>query len=66
MTTQEINRTQATDVVCGMAVDVAGARASGLATDHDGHAYYFCGRGCKLDFQADPRKYLDPGTEPPM
>jgi YHS domain-containing protein len=63
MTTQV---TQATDPVCGMTVDIASAAASGLTTDHDGHTYYFCGRGCKLEFMDDPDRYLDPEHRPSM
>ena len=60
MTAQETQKTEATDPVCGMIVDIATARASGLTIDHKSHAYYFCGRGCKLEFEDDPEKYLDP------
>jgi YHS domain-containing protein len=58
--------TQATDPVCGMTVDPATAKASGLAVEHDGVTYYFCGRGCMLDFRDDPGKYLDPNYQPSM
>jgi YHS domain-containing protein len=58
--------TTATDPVCGMTVDIANARAAGLTSDHEGTTYYFCGKGCKLDFAEDPAKYLDPGYTPPM
>ena len=27
---------------------------------------FFCGRGCKLDFDEDPERYLDPGYVPRM
>lgn len=56
----DATRTQATDPVCGMTVDPEVARASGLSADHHGVAYYFCGRGCMLEFRDDPEKYLDP------
>ena len=59
-------QTSATDPVCGMTVDVANARASGLTTEHDGRNCFFCGRGCKLDFEEDPAKYLDPAYKPSM
>jgi YHS domain-containing protein len=58
--------TTATDPVCGMTVDVVGARDKGLHVDHDGTAYYFCGKGCKLEFGDDPAKYLDPSYVPSM
>lgn len=55
-----------TDRVCGMTVDPAAARANGLVADHEGKTYYFCGRGCKLDFEDDPGRYLQPGHKPSM
>jgi YHS domain-containing protein len=58
--------TTATDPVCGMTVDIANARAAGLTSDHEGTTYYFCGKGCKLDFEEDPAKYLDPAYTPSM
>jgi YHS domain-containing protein len=58
--------TTATDPVCGMTVDVANARAAGLTSDHEGTTYSFCGKGCKLDFEEDPAKYLDPAYTPSM
>ncbi len=59
-------QTQALDPVCGMTVDVDTARASGLTSEHAGQTFYFCGRGCKLDFEDDPDKYLDPAYVPSM
>ncbi len=55
-----------TDPVCGMAVDPADARAKGLSTQHDGHEYFFCGRGCFLDFADDPGRFLAPDYVPHM
>jgi YHS domain-containing protein len=52
----------AKDPVCGMEVD----RDTDLKTEHDGETYYFCSRGCKLDFEEDPEKYLDPSYEAHM
>ena len=52
--------TDALDPVCGMTVDRESARSSGLVSEHDGRTFYFCGRGCKLEFEDDPGKYLDP------
>ena len=43
------------DVVCGMMVDPA--KAAGTST-YEGHTYYFCGKGCKARFDAEPAKYL--------
>ena len=52
----------AEDPVCGMQVDTD----TDLKTEHDGETFYFCSRGCLLDFQEDPEKYLDPEYEPNM
>ena len=54
------------DPVCGMTVDVAKARAKGLATAHEGHEYAFCGKGCLLEFRDDPKTYLAAGYSPSM
>jgi Cu+-exporting ATPase len=53
----------AIDPVCGMEVDTT---TSDLSWEHDGTVYWFCGRGCMLDFQDDPAKYLDPDHTPSM
>jgi Cu+-exporting ATPase len=58
--------TTALDPVCGMTVDIAEARKKGLEVNHDGTDYYFCGKGCKLDFEEDPDRYLDPSYHPSM
>ncbi|MEP7194048.1 MAG: heavy metal translocating P-type ATPase [Actinomycetota bacterium] len=44
------------DPVCGMSVDPATAAAT---VEHEGHTYYFCGKGCAKSFSADPGKYAD-------
>ncbi len=49
------------DPVCGMTVDIETATTARLTAEHDGVMYYFCGKGCKLEFGDDPAKYLDPG-----
>ena len=58
--------TTALDPVCGMTVDIAGARDRNLFLEHEGTTYYFCGKGCKLEFGDDPAKYLDPSHVPSM
>lgn len=45
----------AKDPVCGMDVDEATATET---AEHEGTTYYFCCKGCRLDFQDDPQKYL--------
>lgn len=54
------------DPVCGMTVDARAAEAKGLRSTYKEHDYYFCGRGCKLDFDEDPERYLDPSYTPSM
>ena len=56
----------AVDPVCGMSVDPATAREAGLHSAFEGTDYFFCGRGCKLDFDEDPGRYLDPSYVPSM
>ena len=51
----------AIDPVCGMEVDPA---TTAFRAEHNGKAYYFCSRGCMLDFEEDPEKYLDEAYEP--
>jgi YHS domain-containing protein len=47
---------KAIDPVCHMSVDPATAAAT---VEHDGRAYYFCGKGCAKSFSADPGKYTN-------
>lgn len=56
----------AIDPVCGMTVEIETAIAAALTAEHDGVSYYFCGRGCKLEFGDDPAKYVDPSYTPSM
>ena len=46
----------AIDPVCGMEVDTGDP--PGGTHEHDGTTYYFCGRGCRLEFEEDPVGYL--------
>jgi xanthine dehydrogenase accessory factor len=46
---------EATDPVCGMTIEVAGARHTAR---HGGRDYYFCCPGCKREFEAEPEKYV--------
>ncbi len=55
-----------TDPVYGMAVEPEAARAKGLHGEYKGTDYYFCGKGCKLEFDEDPERYLDPAHVPSM
>ena len=54
------------DPVCGMSVDPADAEAKGLVAEHNGVTYWFCGRGCLLEFRDDPDHFLDQGYQPSM
>jgi YHS domain-containing protein len=49
-----------------MTVDIANATAAALTSEHGSQSYYFCGRGCKLDFEDDPSRYLDSNYRPSM
>ena len=40
--------------VCGMEVD----RANAPSAVHDAQTYYFCSRGCRDAFVADPAHYV--------
>jgi Cu+-exporting ATPase len=42
------------DVVCGMQVDPA--KAAGTS-QYNGKTYYFCSKGCKAKFDANPAQY---------
>jgi xanthine dehydrogenase accessory factor len=66
LTSEETQATQAADPVCGMIVEIANASEAGLAIEHEGQPYYFCGRGCKLEFLDDPARYLDSAYRPSM
>lgn len=45
----------AKDVVCGMDVDPKTAEAK---AEYKGDTYYFCSKGCKIEFQKHPEKYV--------
>jgi len=45
----------ALDPVCKMDIDEKTAVAT---SDYKGKKYYFCGFGCKVDFNKNPEKYL--------
>ena len=49
------------DPVCGMSVDTT---TSELSMDYNGTTYWFCGKGCLLDFRDDPETYLSADTAP--
>jgi YHS domain-containing protein len=51
------------DPVCGMEVDTT---TSELSYEYEGKTYWFCGRGCLLEFKDDPGKYLSEDHTPSM
>lgn len=53
----------AIDPVCGMEVETNDAP---YTAEHEGTTYYFCGKGCLLDFREDPEKFLAPDYKPGM
>ncbi len=56
----------AIDPVCGMTVEKPQAEAKGLHTVHEDADYWFCGKGCLLEFRDDPGHFLDPAYVPAM
>ena len=56
----------ALDPVCGMTVDPTAAREKGLHSRYRDAGYYFCGKGCLLEFRDDPDKFLAPSYTPSM
>ncbi len=59
-------RPMAKDPVCGMDVNPEIATAQGLSSEHDGETYFFCGKGCKLDFDDNPAKFFEADYQPTM
>jgi P-type Cu+ transporter len=53
------------DPVCGMEVEVE-TTPPALTTEYKGQTYYFCGRGCLLDFKDEPERILAPDYKPAM
>ena len=56
----------AKDPVCGMEVKPEIASVQALSSEHDGQTYYFCGKGCKLDFDENPARFFEAGYQPSM
>lgn len=53
----------AIDPVCGMEVDT---ETSTLSFEYQGVTYWFCGKGCLLDFKDDPEAFLREDHVPAM
>jgi xanthine dehydrogenase accessory factor len=56
---EESAAAQAIDPICGMTVEVAGARHT---AEHAGRTWYFCCGGCRARFLADPERYTAAGS----
>jgi len=54
-TSAESSPEASVDPVCGMDVDVQGAK---YTSDYGGKTYYFCNPTCKERFDKDPSKYI--------
>jgi xanthine dehydrogenase accessory factor len=50
---------ESVDLVCGMTVT---ADASSHPLEHEGVTYYFCGAGCRREFEKDPAAYVKKET----
>ena len=61
-TTHEHSSDPAIDPVCGMEVE-PGANPD-LHLDYDGRSFWFCGKGCMLEFRDTPEVYTAPGYTP--
>ena len=46
-----------------MTVVIEGAQHT---SEYQGTTYYFCGKGCRLDFEDDPERILAPDYMPSM
>jgi YHS domain-containing protein len=57
-----VGAAQATDPVCGMAVDPATAKSA----EHAGTTYHFCSPGCRKAFTTNPATYLAADYVPSM
>ena len=51
------------DPVCGMTISPDDAVGH---VDYKGQTYYFCGKGCMLDFKDDPAPYFADDYTPSM
>ncbi len=47
------------DVVCGMEID---ENKTKWKSEYKGKAYYFCGPMCKMEFDENPEKFIQPNN----
>lgn len=52
---EEMIAAEAQDPVCGMTVEIAGAR---YVSEYGGVKYYFCAASCKSTFEREPEKFV--------
>jgi len=55
MSTISEQKSEAIDPVCGMSVEIAGARHTSV---HNGSTFYFCCPACKREFEREPEQFL--------
>ncbi len=55
--TAEGDENAVTDPVCGMMVNPHAAK---YRAEYEGRLAYFCSAGCKVKFERDPKRYLEP------
>ncbi len=62
---REVEEDAVTDPVCGMTVSPHTAK---YRADYGGRPTYFCSAGCKVKFQTNPKRYLEPDAfaSPPV
>ena len=53
----------AVDPVCSMDVVI---ETSTQTAEYQGTMFHFCGKGCRLEFEDDPERFLDPSYVPSM
>jgi YHS domain-containing protein len=61
-TTHEHDAEAQIDPVCGMTVNPADR--PDLHLEHEGRTYWFCGKGCLLEFRDAPGTFTAPGYQP--
>ena len=54
------------DMIAAYDADMADTETSLLSYEYEGTTYWFCGKGCLLEFKDDPDKYLAEDYQPSM
>lgn len=55
----ETKRGVATDLSCGMEVNISDAKAAGLMSEYREKTYYFCSLQCKQQFDKEPQRHIE-------